>query len=285
VNAETEYLRALAGRVVAATASRIPIRSALLAGSAARGNADRFSDIDLLFYVDEVPTSKAITQVREAVEGIEPLKRHEPTDHWNGEEFRLDGVRIEISFTTVEHIEWELDQLLDQLDDIASPSQKLLSGLAEGLPLYGEQLIELWQKRLRDYPERFRREMIVRHWNFFPLWYYGEAMARRDSELWRLDVLLEGAFNLLGVLAGLNRLYFARFELKRTRDLAAKMELAPPSLTDRIEALFRLSAHEAAQSFGVLVEETRQLVAHELPDLELPLPFPPGTRQQPWSLD
>jgi len=285
VNAETEYLRALAGRVVEATASRIPIRAALLAGSAARGNADRFSDIDLLFYVDEVPTSEAITQVGEAVGGIEPLKRHEPTDHWNGEEFRLDGVRTEISFTTVEHIEWELDQLLDELDDIASPSQKLLSGLAEGLPLYGEPLIELWQKRLRDYPEPFRREMIVRHWNFFPLWYYGEAMARRDSELWRLDVLLEGAFNLLGVLAGLNRLYFARFELKRTRDLAAKMELAPPSLADRIEALFRLSPHEAAQSFGVLVEETRQLVAHELPDLELPLPFPPGTRQQPWSLD
>ena len=89
------------------------------------------------------------------------------------------------------------------------------------MPLYGEPLIERWQKRLRDYPEDFRREMIRRHWNFFPLWYYGEAMA-------------------------------------------------PP---------------EAAQSFGALVEETRQLVGRELPDLELPLPFPPGTRQRPWALD
>jgi predicted nucleotidyltransferase len=285
VNAETEHLRARAGRVVAATMSRIPIRAALLAGSAAQGNADRFSDIDLLFYVDEVPTNEAIAEVREAVGGIEPLKRHEPSDSWNGEEFRLDGVRTEISFMTVERIEWEVARLLDQLDDIASPRQKILSGLAEGLPLYGEPLIEEWQKRLRDYPELFRREMIRRHWNFFPLWYYGEAMAHRDSELWRLDVLLEGAFNLLGVLAGLNRLYFARFELKRTRDFVAKMELAPPLLADRIETLFRLAPQEAAESFGSLIEETRQLVGRELPDLELPLPFPPGTRQQPWSLD
>jgi predicted nucleotidyltransferase len=285
VNAETEHLRARAGRVVEATTSRIPIRAALLVGSAARGNADRFSDLDLLFYVDEVPTNEAIAEVGEAVGAIEPLKRHEPTDYWNGEEFRLDGVRTEISFTTVERIEWEVTRLLEQLDDIASPRQKILSGLAEGLPLYGEQLIERWQKRLRDYPEDFRREMIRRHWNFFPLWYHGEAMARRDSELWRLDVLLEGAFNLLGVLAGLNRLYFTRFELKRTRDFVAKMELAPPLLADRIEALFRLAPREAAQSFGALIEETRQLVGRELPDLELPLSFPPGTRQQPWSLD
>jgi hypothetical protein len=52
--------------------------------------------------------------------------------------------------------------------------------------------------------------MVERHWNFFPLWYYGDAMAARDTELWRLDMLLDAAFNLLAVLAGLNRLYFAR---------------------------------------------------------------------------
>ena len=285
MNPETEHLRFLAHRVVQATVGRVPVRAALLAGSAGRGSADRFSDIDLLFYVDEVPTNEAIAQVRNEVGGVDPMKRHDPTEYANGEEFQLDGVRIEVSFTSVERIEWQLDRLLVELDDIASPRQKFLAGLAEGLPLYGEPLIERWQRRLRDYPEEFRLEMIRRHWNFFPLWYYGEAMALRDAELWRLDALLEGAFNLLGVLAGLNRLYFARFELKRTRDLVAKMELAPPLLADRLETLFRLAPPEAAQSFGALVEETRQLVGRELPDLELPLPVPPGTRQRPWALD
>ena len=282
VTDEAVYLRSLAGRVVEAARARVAIRAALLAGSAGRGDADRFSDIDLLFYVDEVPSTAAIAEIREAVGGVDPFRRFEATEYVNGEEFRLEGVRTEVSFTDVQRIEWQLDSLLVELDRVASPRQKFLSGLAEGVPLYGEALIEQWQRRLATYPDAFREEMIRRHWNFFPLWYYGEAMSVRDSELWRLDALLDGAFNLLGVLAGLNRLYFARFEFKRMRRFAAKMELAPPALIDRLEELFRLPAAEAAQSFGQLIEETRQLVASELPDLELPLPFPPGTHQQPW---
>ena len=110
-----------------------------------------------------------------------------------------------------------------------------------------------------------------------------EAMAQRDTELWRLDILLDAAFNLLAVLAALNRLYFTRFELKRTRALIAQMPLAPPRLADRLESLRRLEPDAAADQLGQLIAETRALVTAELPDLELPLPFPPGTRQQPWS--
>lgn len=284
LNAETEHLRALARRVVDVAVACVPLRAALLAGSAGRGNADRFSDVDLLFYVDQVPLVDVLAQIRLAVGGVDPVRRHEPTDYFNGEEFTLDRVRTEVAFTTVDRVEWQLDQLLVELQEIASPHQKFLSGIAEGLPLYGEELIVEWQTRVGNYPEPLRRAMIERHWDFFPLWYYGEAMAARDSELWRLDMLLNGAFNLLGVLAGLNRVYFARFELKRMRELIAKMELAPPSLADRLQSLFRLPPEEAASELGALVAETRQLVAGEFPDLNLPLLFPPGTRQQPWPL-
>jgi predicted nucleotidyltransferase len=283
VNAETEHLRALARRVVDAAVDLVPVRAALLAGSAGRGNADRFSDIDLLFYVDQVPSVEVLDKARHAVGGINPLRRYEPSDYAAGEEFSLDGVRTEVSFTTVERVEWQLTQLLDELEDVVSPHQKFLSGIDEGLPLYGEELIATWKRRVGEYPEPLRRRMIERHWDFFPLWYYGEAMAARDTELWRLDMLVNAAFNLLGVLAGLNRVYFTRFELKRTRELIAKMPLAPPSLPVRIESLFRLPPEAAATELAVLVEETRQLVANELPDLDLALPFLPEARQQRWS--
>ena len=126
--------------------------------------------------------------------------------------------------------------------------------------------------------------MVEGHWNFSALWYHAEAMAARDSELWRRDVLLDGAFNLLGALAGLNRLYFARFELKRTRELTARMPVAPPDVADRIEALFTQSPVEAATAFGALIEETRQLIHRELPDLDLGLPQPLTSRQTRWPM-
>jgi hypothetical protein len=95
---------------------------------------------------------------------------------------------------------------------------------------------------------------------------------------------LEASFNLLAVLAALNRVYFARFELKRLRKLVEKFEQCPPGLADRLESLFRLPAAEAAAELGRLVLETRGLVARELPDLELPLRRPPGTRAEPWRI-
>jgi hypothetical protein len=83
----------------------------------------------------------------------------------------------------------------------------------------------------------------------------------------------------------LNRLYFSRFQLKRMRALIDRMEIAPPRLADRLESLFRLEPREAAEELEDLVEETRALVAGELPALELPEPLrlPPKARQQPWS--
>jgi predicted nucleotidyltransferase len=280
----TEHLREVATRIVDAALERVPLRAAIVVGSAARGDADFYSDLDLLLYVDELPATDVLSEIRVAVGGTNPKAKGAPTEHFCGEEFDLDGVRTEVSFMTVARVEWRLDQLLDRLEEIDSPVQKVLAGMLEGLPLHGRDLVERWQARLRDYPEPLRRAMVERHWSFFPVWYYGEALANRDAELWRLDSLLEAAFNLLAVLAGLNRLYFTRAELKRMRALIAKMELAPPRLGDRLESLFRLPPAEAAAELGRLVEETRALVTREFPDLELSLQFPPGRRQKPWRL-
>jgi predicted nucleotidyltransferase len=255
----------------------------MLVGSAARGDADFYSDLDLLLYVDELPPDGTLTQIRTAVGGTSPIRRGEPTEQFRSEEFDLDGIRTELSFVTVSRAEQRLDELLDRIDEFDSPMQKILPGVLESLPLHGEELVEDWRARVRAYPEPLRRTVIERHWNFVPLWYYADAMAARDTELWRLDMLIDAAFNLLAVLASLNRLYFTRFELKRMRALIARMELAPPRLSDRLESLFGLESEPAAVELGRLIEETRALVLAELPDLRLPLPFPPGTRQKPWS--
>ena len=276
----TDHVRALARRVVAAALELGPLRAALLPGSGARGDADFFSDVDLLLYVDELPPDDRLERLREAVEGTNPV-----TIAPELVQFDVAGVPVQVSYRTLARIDEELDSALIRLEEVVdSPNQKMLSGLLEGLPLHGEDVIAVWRDRAAAYPEPLRRASIEHHWRFFPLWYFGEAMSRRDGELWRLDMLLEGAFNLLGVLAALNRVYYARFELKRFRALVAKLTLAPPQLADRLESLFRLPAAEAADELGRLVVETRELVRRELPDLELPLRRPPGERIRPWTL-
>jgi hypothetical protein len=268
--------------VLDSTRDRLPVRAALLVGSAARGDADLFSDLDLIAYVDKLPDQSLLTEIRENVGGTDPFAR-EGTDHFCGEEFDLDGIRTELSFLTVARVEWHLERVFESVDEFDSPLQKVLGGLLEGSPLYGEDLIEEWRARVREYPDALRSKIIERHWKFEPLWYFDEAIARRDAELWRLDILLDAAFDLLAVLAALNRLYFARFELKRTHALVARMAVAPPRLVERLESLFRLEPSAAASELERLVEETRDLVLRELPGLDLHMRFPPGTRQRVWS--
>jgi predicted nucleotidyltransferase len=158
----TEHLRALARRIVDAALERVPLRAALLVGSAGRGDADFYSDLDLLVYVDELPTDDTLDEIRAAVGGVNPIRR-ERTEHACGEEFELDGVRTEVPFITVSRVDWQIDQLLEELEEIDSPHQKILLGLLEGLPLYGEDLVERWRTRARAYPEPLRRAMIERY--------------------------------------------------------------------------------------------------------------------------
>jgi hypothetical protein len=200
-------------------------------------------------------------------------------------QFDVGGVAVQVGYTTVAELEEQLDALLVRLEDVHGPNQKLLSGLVEGRPLYGAELLARWRERVSAYPDALRRSGIEHHWRFFPLWWYGPALETRDAELWRLDMLLEASFDLLGVLAALNRVYYARFQLKQFRRLVAKLELAPPDLAGRLERLVHLAPADAADELGRLVVETRDLVSRELPDLELPLRRPPGTRAEPWQTE
>jgi hypothetical protein len=282
VEKATEKLRTLARRLVAETLARAPLRAALLGGSAGRGDADFYSDLDLLLYVEELPGPDVLSALREAVGGAGPVEQRSD-EGFLGEVFFTEGVRTEANFVTVDVVERRLDELLADINRFDSASQKILMGISEGLPLRGEELIGQWQERLRSYPEPLRAQMIDRHWRILPLWYHHDVIAARDAELWRLEALLDAAFDLLAILSALNRVYFTRFELKRTRQHVARLQLAPPRLADRLESLFRLDAETAAVELGRLVEETRELVLAELPELDLPLRFPPGTRQRPWS--
>jgi hypothetical protein len=275
----TAHIRALARRVTDAALELGPLRGALLAGSGARGECDFYSDVDLLLYVDEPPPEGRLEALRDALGGDDPVVFAPQSV-----QFRIGGVAVQVSYTTVAEMERRLDAALDRLEEIVgTPNQKMLAGLLEGLPLQGDELIAGWRGRVADYPDALRRAMVEQHWRVFPLWYFARPMAVRDAELWRLDVLLDAAFDLLGVLAGLNRVYYARFELKRLRAFVAKLALAPPDLADRLESLFRLPAAEAADELGRLVAETRDLVQAELPDLDLPLRHPPGTHLPAWT--
>ena len=87
----------------------------------------------------------------------------------------------------------------------------------------------------------------------------------------------------VGTLAGVNRLYFARFEFKRQRAFLEKMTIAPPRFADRLESLLTLPPADAIAELGALILETQAIVERELPGVDVSLRRPPGTSVGAWG--
>ena len=174
-------------------------------------------------------------------------------------------------------------QVLVELDS-ATPLHKALSGTLDCIPLYGDELIYKWKAAAADYPDALAKAMVDAHLKFFPLWGLQGRLLSRDSALWRQDSLVEAAQNILGILAGLNRLYYSTFQFKRMRRFVGRMRIAPHDLASRIESLFTLESQYAAELLESLVRETLDLVKIHMPEVDTTAAAKRlGWRQQPWT--
>jgi predicted nucleotidyltransferase len=278
VNA-TDELRALADRIVGVYDRDVSPVAVLLAGSAARGDADFCSDLDLLMYYERLPSRAAFESALGELGGtiVRTGFEHEDTDY--DQFFELDGVQCQLAHITTAYFESELEKIVagERLD---TPYAKVVMGLLEGRPLRAGQIAR-WREQAR-YRDEYQRAAIERHWKVFPLWAYEDYLRGRDAQLWRQQVLLEAAFDLLAVLAALNRVYFTDFEVKRMRDVVGQLELAPPNLAERLERL--LLPDTSPAELESLVAETQALLEEHLPDVELPpLRHAIGEKLEPWG--
>jgi hypothetical protein len=277
-------LRTLAEQIRTSYLTETGPAAVLLVGSAATGDADWYSDLDLLLYYDDLPRDEALARARADLAA--QRLRISREEAGVGERFYVGGVQCQLGHVTIESFEREIERLLVDLE-LSDELPKIMSGLFEGAPLHGEALIQSWRNKAA-YTESLQRAMIEKHWRFFPWWYFGERLGARDATIWRNDVLVQSAYNVVGVVAALNRQYFSRFEFKRAGKFLSRLEIAPPDLASRLNALFEMDERRSVAELERLVGETASLVAERFPDIDLSLawggtPTPPGKRELPWG--
>jgi hypothetical protein len=258
--------RALADRLVATYLELTHPDAALLGGSVASGETDEHSDVDLLLYYDELPGDEDVEAARERLGGTDLRWIAPRSEEGLLEQFVVDGIHCQIGHLAVAALEADVARLVSDPDRYL---MKGFGGLHDGLALHGSERIDAW-RAASAYGDELQRAVILRHWKVFPLWRQHDALAARDAALFRQQILVDGAFDLLAVLAAANRVWFSSFQLKRTRKLIAKLEHAPPRLAERLEGLVCLESRAAADELKRLAEETHAIVAAVRPDLELP---------------
>jgi hypothetical protein len=264
VTEASRHLVALAEQVAATYVAQAGPRAILLAGSAAEGLSDHFSDLDLVAYYDRLPSPGRLKAVRASVEATDIRVPSVDERKSFMEVYVLQGVECQVAHLTIAAWERDMASVLEAFEP-GTQVEKAIVGLLDGLSLHGGDLIEQWQKRASDYPEGLARATVEHHLRFFPLWLVADRWHSRDATIFYHQALVETCLNLLGVLAGLNRLYFSSFQFKRLHRFVGKMRLAPDHLAERLDALFALDPVPAGVMTERLVDETVTLVETHMP--------------------
>lgn len=279
---ESVYLVALAERVAATYVAHAGPRAILLTGSAAAGVSDRSSDLDLIMYYDALPSDAARRAAREALGATASPSGGGP----GSEAFDLRGVEVQIGHTTVAGWERTMATVLEAFNP-GTTEQKGLEGLLTGRPLHGADLVRAWQLWAAAYPDGLARAMVAHYLTFFPFWLVQDRLASRNTGLWLYQALAEASLNLLGVLAGLNRVYYSTFQFKRLGAFAARLRIAPERLADRLDALFVTAVADpagAAIEVERMVAETVVLVEAHRPEVDTAaVRAQLGRRERPWT--
>jgi predicted nucleotidyltransferase len=282
----TDYLRRMARQVAAPYAAHPQCRAIILTGSAAEGLSDNYSDLDIILYYDELPSEDELRAARERAGGGERSWLVE--DREAGalmEAYPVRGVECQCAHSTVAQWERELAEILEH-HVVDTPLHKALDGMLHAIPLHGEPLIRQWQAHAAAFPPELAEAMVRHYLKFFPLWSIQDRLASRDAALWIAQGLNEAAYNILGVLAGLNRRYFTTFQFKRMRRFVGDLAIAPERLSERLEQLVLGDQRQAGEALAALVAETAGLVERHMPQVDTQaLRRRLGQRAAPWVME
>lgn len=164
-----------------------------------------------------------------------------------------------------------LDQLISDTlsgESFDTTSLDVLRGVQESIVLFGDDRYEPIRARVLNYPEALRRSMVEAHLKFSPSWIYDGMGRDRGDLVVFYEYVLATMRNVVGVLAGLNRVYVAPDKLKRLGAVVSRMELTPPDAARRLDALLDLPREQVKLELDDLVAQTLDLVDEHLPEVD-----------------
>ena len=276
MNAASEWRLAIGRRVGAAYAANPSVAAVIVGGSAARGHADRFSDIEIGAFWHRPPSEEergaAAERAAAYVHRLYPYEEDEEV--WSDDLFvgqrregePTTGVLIEIPHYTVEYVERVLSSVLERYDTSDS-KQSLISAILAGVPVSGGEIIEGWRARAKVYPRGLGVAMVRRYAQIDHFWRTEMFQKRGGNMLLLYDTFVQVAKKLLYVLLGLNGVYYSGF--KWVHLLAADMKVAPRDFERRMQGVFRLEPEQGARELEALVEETYALIEAEMPEVDV----------------
>jgi predicted nucleotidyltransferase len=269
MNEASAGLLALAQKLAPYYRANPKVAAVAVEGSAARGYADRFSDLDLAVFWSFAPTGQERREIIEHAGGrhAELVASHGEVVCWS-DTYEVDGFAIDVRHVDVQTTRRILAEVLERSDPSLS-KQRHLATLLSALPLADSSAVLTdWQSRAQDYPRALSIAMVSAHLRFPPAWEQ-EQLAERGEQLALYESFCIAQKRMLLVLLGLNRLYYPGWLW--VDQLIEQMRIAPLKLAPRCKQVFGIVCIDPLASvyqLHDLIEETFRLVQTQLGELD-----------------
>lgn len=268
-----EWRVEIARRVAAAYALNNHVDAVLVGGSTARGQSDRYSDIELGVFWAADPT-KAERVAAIGIAGGDLHSLSEPDGiYWEDSFFAgTDAVGTPHSgqFVEISHIRTDvIERILDRLDTAPDSDPEviaLLGGIDDSMPFHGFERVTAWTAAVRRYPDELARAVARRHAQIEFFWRWQMLVARGahpgpiHAHFWNVQQ------HLLQLLLAINRRYPVGYKFLDT--LIERCPIAPADLGNRFDGVSTLPPARAAAELRTLVVETYDLIDAHVPGLD-----------------
>ena len=281
-----EFAREIAGWY----AGQPNVRMIALGGSAARGLADAYSDMDMAVYWDGLDRAWLAEPPLWPAGGERFTYRLLFDDQVAVEQYQLGEAKLDVAHFSLAWWEQAVADVLERAD-MTPDKQEVLDGFLSAIPFYGEPAYQQWRTRIAAYPDELARRMIRQHLAFPPGWVLEQHGLARDDLLSFYAMVCEMIQNLLGVLAGLNRQYLSMEKPKRSADILRRMPIAPQDATARVQTILTNNRQQAVAALSELIAEVLELVELHMPEIDTSrtrmiqrMPARPCTAKPPFPL-
>ncbi len=276
MNPASAWRRAVARRLAGHYAALPNVAAVLGGGSAGRGYADAYSDLEIGVFWHTPPTEAERGAVVTAA-GAD-LGRLYPYDAdydlWEdtymvgraAPDAPQSGLLVEASHYTVAGMERILQAVLVDLD-ADDTRHSLLAVLGPGLPLHGADQLAAWAARAAQYPAALADKLVRQHGQIEHFWRVEMLVQARANPLMAYAELNRMSQQMLRTLLAVNRQYYAGF--KWLDPVIAALAQKPPDLAARLRQVFAGAPLAGQRILGALIEETYDLAEAACPAVDV----------------
>jgi len=237
------------------------IQAIVVGGSVARGYADRYSDLEMPLFWDQHPPDSVRKVIASDLHADFLYEYNGPSREDN---LLIKGFQVDLWHNTVSDEERVIDDVLTRFDtDLGSSN--FMDTVRSCIPMYGEAIINRWQKRAQHYPDELAVRNIEDNIAYFEDGHL-EIHSKRDNPTLVYGLISELQERVFLVLLALNREYFPSFKwMYRSLE---RMRIKPSNVEVRFREAFSRPQDEAVRDTFHMIEETLSLVKKSYPQVD-----------------